>query len=40
MIETRRLKYQDSGKHVYCQLLKLDVPYVVEGTISANPILS
>ena len=40
MIEMGRLKVQDNGKKIYCQLLKLDVAYVVEGTISANPILS
>ena len=40
IIETSRLKFQDSGKKIYCQLLKLDISFLVEGTISSNPILS
>ena len=40
MIQIDQLKFQDSGKDIYSHLLRFDVSFLVEGTITANPILS
>ena len=40
MIQIDQLKFQDSGKNIYSHLLRFDVSFLVEGTITANPILS
>ena len=38
--DTSRLKFQDSGKKACIELLNKNVIFLIEGTISANPIIS
>ena len=40
MIDKNRLKFQDAGKKTSVRLLSLDVSYLAEGSISANPLIS
>lgn len=40
MLEMNQLKFQDEGKKKAKKLINQDVAYVIEGTVSANPIVS
>lgn len=35
-----RLKFQDSGKQISVLLLSIDISFLSEGSISANPLIS
>ena len=40
MFEVNQLKYKDQGKKIALKLINQDVCFVIEGTVSANPIVS
>ena len=39
-LEVNQLKYKDDGKKIAEKLINQDVSFVIEGTVSANPIIS
>ena len=40
MLEVNQLKYRDQWKKTAEKLINQDVSFVIEGTVSANPMIS